>query len=109
MFTDKLFAPHPSKLQETSALANATPLPHDYKLHLPLRTVKDCLTAAQLETSTPPSLWVLSPLSTPGIVGHIALSMICGKYLQDREVSIMCRPCPCPSSFARLEGKVTCL
>jgi hypothetical protein len=59
MFTDKLFSPHPEKLQETSALANAIPLPHDYKLHLPLRTMKDGLTAAQLETSCPPFLTLM--------------------------------------------------
>jgi len=63
MFTAKIFAPHPEKLQETSALANATPLPHDYKLHLPLRTVIDCVTAAQLETCCPPQPWNLASLA----------------------------------------------
>ena len=54
MFTDKFFSPHPETLQETSALANAIPLPHNYKLHLPFRTIKETLTAAQLETYCPP-------------------------------------------------------
>ena len=85
--------PSAARLQAPPAAAHGQGLPHG-------RAARDV---------HPPSLWVLSPLSTAGIVGHIALTMVCGKNLQDREVSIMCRPCPCPSSFARLEKKVTCL